>query len=219
MIETAEKRLRKARKAFQAQKVATVDRLARMLGCSIPTVRRRLKQWDAHTSYNNNGRYYALPEVVRFDAEGLWRYRGIGFSRYGNLPQTVVGLVQRSPAGLDGGELGRLVGLEPRSFLSSFRTHPGLRREKIHRRFVYFSAHERTFAEQKRRREAMDQEAAMPSDAEAILILVETIKDPRLSCEQLAQRLAKRGMRITAPMVRNLFAQHGLEKKTARSPR
>jgi len=110
--------VRKALGTFRAQKVATINQLADRLQCSVPTARRRLKQWKTHTSYNKNGRYYVLPDVVRFDADGLWRYRGIGFSRYGNLKQTVVGLVRGSPSGLRAGELGKLLGLEPRSFLS-----------------------------------------------------------------------------------------------------
>jgi len=33
-----------------------------------------------------------LPSVPVFDAHGLWRYRDIGFSRYSNLAETLIGL-------------------------------------------------------------------------------------------------------------------------------
>jgi len=65
-----------------------------------------------------------LGEVPEFDADGLWHWRGVFFSRYGNLKQTVVELIRRSSAGLDAGEMGSLLGLGPRSFLSSFADHP-----------------------------------------------------------------------------------------------
>lgn len=208
----------RARRTFRAQKVGTIDELADLLQCSVSTARRQLKRWKTHTSYNRNGRYYVLPDVARFDADGLWRYRGIGFSRYGNLKQTVVGLVRNSPAGLGAGQLGRLLGLEPRSFLSPFRDHAALRREKHQGRFVYFAAEGEVFRRQKRRRMAMSREARMPSDAEAVAILVERIKQPRLGVEELAVRLKAQSVRVSAQAVQNLLTSHGLTgKKTAPS--
>jgi hypothetical protein len=75
----------KARKVFRRRKILTLGELAELIPGSIHTARRRLKQWRAHTSYNQNGRYYALPEVPEFDGEGLWRCRGVFFSRYGKV--------------------------------------------------------------------------------------------------------------------------------------
>ena len=96
----------KGLKAFRRRKVLTLEEVAELVHSSIHTARRRLKEWQAHTSYNQNGRYYALPDVPEFDADGLWHWRGVFFSRYGNLKQTVVELIHRSSAGLDAGELG-----------------------------------------------------------------------------------------------------------------
>ena len=207
--------VQEARRTFRAQKVGTIDELADLLQCSVSTARRRLKLWKAHTSFNRNGRYYVLPDVARFDADGLWRYRGVGFSRYGNLTQTVVGLVSNCPAGLRAAELRNLLGLEPRSFLSAFRDHPALRRERHRGRFVYFAAQEEIFREQRRRRMAMSPVAEMPSDAEAVAILVERIKRPRSSIEELVARLKGQSVRVSAKAVQDLFARHGLtEKKT-----
>ncbi len=213
MAKLTDRGVHRARRTFRAQKVGTIDQLVDLLHCSLSTARRQLKQWKAHTSYNRNGRYYALPDVVRFDADGLWRYRGIGFSRYGNLKQTVVGLVRNSPAGLRAGELGNLLGLEPRSFLSAFRAEPALRREKHGGRFVYFAAEPEVFREQKRRRMAISRQAEMPSDGEAVAILVERIKQPRASVEELVVALKAQSVRVSAQAVRNLLARHGLTGK------
>ena len=98
-----------ARKAFGRRKTMTLGEVAEAIRSSIHTARRRLRQWRASHSHNRNGRYYALPDVPEFDGDGLWRWRGAFFSRHGNLRQTVVALVERSPAGLDAGELGTLI--------------------------------------------------------------------------------------------------------------
>ncbi len=203
---------------FRARKVMTVAELALQMRCSSRTVHRRLQEWKAIHSYNKNGRYYALPSVPVFDADGLWRYRDVGFSRYGNLTETLVGLVCHSQAGLSAAELGQLLGMEPHSFLWLFRDHPALIREKHQGRFVYFAAESALYQRQKEGRVIMDAGARRPSDSEVIAILVETIKHPELSIEQLCRNLKKQGIVVSGPAVVNLFACHGLElKKTARS--
>ncbi len=87
---------------FRKEKVMSLKQLADLLSCSERTVQRYLKKWRTYTSYNQNGRYYVLPDIPRFDDNGLWRYQGIFFSRHGNLKQTLIAVVNHSPAGLTG---------------------------------------------------------------------------------------------------------------------
>ena len=203
----------KARKAFRRRKILTLEEVAGLIGSSIHTARRRIREWGTHTSYNKNGRYYALPEVPEFDGEGLWRWRGVFFSRHGNLKQTVVELVAASQAGLDAGELGSLLGLDPRSFLSAFAGHPQIRREKTRGRFVYYCAGRGVCSGQRRRREAMGAKGRQPTLYEAVAILVEKIKAPALDNGELSRRLKKQKLRVGPGTIGNLFAKHGLAVK------
>ena len=208
----------RALKAFRRRKVMTLEEVAELVDSSIHTARRRLKEWRAHTSYNQNGRYYALPNVPAFDGDGLWHWRGVFFSRYGNLKQTVVELIRRSSAGVDAGEIGSLLGLDPRSFLSSFADHPQIKREKAQGRFVYYCADRSVYSEQQQRRSALSTQGRQPTPFEAIAILVEKIKHPTLSNETLSQRLRKQKLSVEPETIENLFARHGLAvKKTPRS--
>jgi len=218
MVDAQDRTTRKTLRTFRARKVLTIEELASLLQSSLSTARRRLKAWNTFTSYNKNGRYYALPSVPAFDSQGLWRYRHIGFSRYGNLTETLIALVRQSQAGLSAAELGQLLGMEPRSFLWLFRNHPALTREKHHGRFVYFAAESAICQRQRDGRMTMDAGARRPSDSEVIAILVETIKHPGFNIEQLCRNLKKQGIVVTEQAAVNLFAYHGLElKKTARS--
>ncbi len=206
-------RLDKVLKRFRAKKVMTLPELTVQLDCSPRTVHRRLNTWRVINSYNHNGRYYTLPEVPEFDAHGLWRYRDIGFSQHGNLTETVVQLVKHSPAGLSGAELGGRLGLDPRPFLSFFRDHPALKREAHRGRFVYFSAESSICRRQQSRRSTMPARIEAPTDAEAIAILVQTIKHPDWSIEQLCGQLKRQGVKVSAEAVSSLFADHGLQIK------
>ena len=124
-------------KTFKRRKVIVIKELSELLASSLMTARRRLKQWHTHTSYSHNGRYYVLHDVAKFDKHGLWQYKDIFFSKYGNLRKTVIHLVKTSASGLAAAEIGELVGLRPWSFLSHFHNEPQLKREKVEGRFVY----------------------------------------------------------------------------------
>jgi hypothetical protein len=203
-----------ALRTFRRQKILTLVEAARLLGRTVHTARRWLKAQKVHRSYNKNGRYYTLPDVPKFDTHGLWRWRGVFFSRYGNLTKTVIGLVRGSEAGLDGTELGKLIGLVPRSFLFAFAKHPELRREKVQGRFVYYAADPSLYAQQQQRRSLMGPGMRDLSDFEAVTLLVEKIKYPDLSIEELCQQLRRKEKLLVEPeMIRSFFARHGLDVK------
>jgi len=203
-------------RSFKKEKVVTVVLLSTWLACSVATARRRLKAWGAYTSYNCNGRCYTLPEIAEFDDNGLWRYRGIFFSKHGNLKQTIVHLVTHSEQGLSGAELGELLGLQPRSFLSHFRDHPALYREKLMGRWIWFSADPESAEKQKQTRltQAVAKGPRMPSDMEAVMILVDLIAHPNSDLDQISRRLKAKGFDIDVEAIRQLLVRHGLLKKT-----
>ena len=206
---------------FRKEKIMTLKQLVDLLHSCERTAQRRLKQWDTYTSYNQNGRYYTLPNIPEFDKNGLWRYKGVFFSRYGNLRKTILALVENSPAGLTVGEVGKIVGLSLSSFMGQPRNVLQLVKVKVDGIFVYFSSDERIYIKQQKKREEDIEHTKLvklPSDAEGIIILVERIKSPHLSIEQLSMKLDKKGHRCEAAVIANFFEHYGLEKKTRDLP-
>lgn len=207
---TQENSLRKVSRLIHRKKIVTLDELALSLHCSKRTVQRRLRQLKTIRSYNRNGRYYTLEGIAKFDADGLWRYRGTCFSRFGNLTETFVQLVRRSPAGLTSHEAGDLVGLRPSSFLWNFHNHPEIKRQKHQGRYVYFASEPARYAQQHQNRTRMPQTKRLPSEFEAIAILVEKIKYPQLSMNELADKLKGKNLCIAPEVIENLFLHHDL---------
>ena len=203
---------------LRMKKVVTLAELALHLHCSPRTVQRRLGGWQAINSYNRNGSYYTLPNIPKFDANGLWQYRGVFFSRFGNLSETFVQLVANSQAGLSAAEAGELLGVRPSSFLWSLREHSELRREKHQGVYVYLCSDPARYQGQRQQRSRMRGAARLPTDFEAVAILVEKIKRPALSDDDLSQRLKKQKIFVESETIRNLFVRHNLAvKKTPRS--
>ncbi len=201
---------------FKKNKIVTIQQIGDLLECSRRTAQRRLNEWQTYHSYNKYGKYFTLPDIPKFDSRGLWKYKGVFFSRYGSLENTVTHLVRNSQMGLNASEIGKIVDLLPRSFVSHFQKVPGLIREKHEDIFVYFSDESDVYQRQKNRRHqtGKEKELQLPPDADAILILADRLKNPKSSIEDSAKRLRRKGMNIITSAIYNLLDYHGIEKKT-----
>ncbi|OQY04918.1 MAG: hypothetical protein B6I22_08385 [Desulfobacteraceae bacterium 4572_123] len=197
---------------FSRQKVITIEQLVKLLNCSVITARRRLKKWRTYTSINHNGRYYTLPQIPVFDKNGLWKYQTILFSNHGNLKQTIVALIKDSQKGLSAVQVAEIVGFAPNSsFLSQFKNVPGVKREKHQGRFIYLSDRSGIYTKQKQRWTTN----AFPTDAQAVVILVELIKHPDIGIEQLSKHVSDQGQSVEPAIIRRFLQFHDLLKKTS----
>ncbi len=204
---------------FKKTKVLTLDQVSKTRECSIRTVQRQFAALAVLRSYNKNSRYYTLPEIPKFNDYGIWCYRDINFSKYGDLRQTVKEAILASKGGLSGSEIGDIVKLLPRSFMHHFREMEGVFREKHGGVYVYFS-NDPTIYETQLIKRVRANEAKIISDAIAIKILVVYIKHPELSEEELSSILRReQSVDISPSMITKLLSFQGLLKKNPDSMR
>jgi len=204
---------------FEKSKVLTLNQVSGARNCSIRTVQRQFAELAVLRSYNKNSHYYTLSEIAQFNAHGIWCYRDILFSKYGDLRQTVKHAIVDSDDGLSSKEIGDIVNLLPRSFMHHFREMEGVFREKHEGVYVYFSSDPNIYARQKSKRVQASGVKRM-SDAIAIKILVGYIRHPELSEEELSSLLRhEQHLDISPSMITNLLSFHGLLKKTPDSRR
>jgi hypothetical protein len=201
---------------WKKEKLLVFDKLVNEMRCSGITVRRRLKKWNAITSYNKNGRYYTLPQIAKFDGNGLWCYQKVGFSENGNLIQTITHLVSSSIAGLYGEDIFKLLQFESYSILSRIMKRSVLRREKRSGKFLYFSFNEEVYNRQICEREKVEElhSVKIIPDSIGVIVLVEFIQNPDLDYTEFATLLNRRGIKVTPFALENFFKHHGILKKT-----
>ncbi len=127
-------------KFFKDNKITTLNELKRCLNSSSTmTVFRKLKAMGYLSSYSHRGRYYTLRAIPRFDEFGLWSFRSVRFSRYGNLIETAKTFVDASNAGFTAHELEALLHVETKHVLLQLFKKQRIHREKIAGYYVYFS--------------------------------------------------------------------------------
>lgn len=141
------------RKHFEHNLIATLGELMSALGApSSRTVFRKLGILEYLTSYSHRGQYYTLQSVANFDAEGLWSWKTVWFSRFGNLLDTAEAFVERSTAGYTAAELGDVLHVKCKHALVALVRRKRLVREQVEQVYVYFSADHTKLASQRRTR-------------------------------------------------------------------
>jgi len=215
MTKLNDAKLKRVSRFLESIKVFTLNQMVASLSCSIPTARLKLKQWQAYTSYNQNGRYYAMAAIPRFDDNGLWHYKTVSFSKYGNLKNTIVELINASASGLTGNEIGNLVRLRSRSFLHHFREVPGIHREKTQGVYVYYSDDTDKYRQQiQNRSKGLTPPVERLSDADAVVVLAALIKHHGISREDIMQLAEVRDRGLSEVVIGEFLDRHGLLKKT-----
>ncbi len=207
-------------------RVATMNELVQSLDLSHMTVFRALKKYGYYTSFNHNAGFYTLQDTPCFDRRGLWFYDHIGFSRHGNLKQTLRALIEQSDAGCTVAELQHTLATQVGVVLSRLRAEQQLGQFSLGRQAVYLARSPQQQSQQMaaRRRQREQQAPALPATPrkgvpaglkalEVIQLLIQMIRTPQASDASLARTLQNAEVPVTAEQVRRVRQFYGLGKK------
>jgi hypothetical protein len=205
-------------KLFHRRKGWMLDQLAEALGYALISVRRFLKQIGYFRSYTQNGKWYTLHDSPDFDRDGLWHYKGIGFSKHGSLTATIDYLVGRSPAGLSATDLTQKLQHPCHAVLTQLHKAGRLDRLRLAGQFRYLAGDPQLNRQQREQAALVSplSPTTSLSTQTALWVLVEYIKDPALSFEQLATRLQEqRNLSVAPESIQRFFQEHDLKKTPA----
>ena len=134
-------------------KIATFEQLQAALGNPARcTIFRKLAELQYLSSYSHRGKYYTLRSIARFNTMGLWDYRSVWFSRFGNLLDTAEALVQQSEAGYTAAELKEVLHVKTKHALTQLVRSGQLQRERFESIYVYLSGEDHVANQQRKAR-------------------------------------------------------------------
>lgn len=202
-------------------KVANMRQLQQQFQISHMTVVRALRKIGYYTSYNHNAGYYVLQEVPRFDEWGLWAYRDIRFSRHRSLPETIVALVEKAPAGLTVRELEERLQSKVANLVSRLVSEGRVQGERLlGRQVVYLSGDPEVRGSQVQQRRQWQEEPAARGRAElppgcSATEVIEILRAMILTSDDNPDRLARRvqAEQVTTSQVRRVLEHYALKKK------
>ncbi len=178
-----EKFLKHSKIATLAQLMAELNNPARC------TIFRKLEQLEYLSSYSHRGKYYTLRSVARFSDLGLWDYRSVRFSRFGNLLDTAQALVHDSEAGYTATELKGVLNVKTKHALTQLYRSGRIQRDPFDSVYVYLSG-ENHIADRQRKARKIHQQRSSASlivanpdlaaeEAKAIILLFCSMLDER----------------------------------------
>lgn len=215
---------------FRRRKVITLKTIASVIeGRSTRSLFRDLRRLGCLTSFSHAGKYYTLRNIVTFDENGLWFFRGeIGFSRFGTLKATVAAFVEESEKGYYQRELVAFLRVRVHNPLLELTGKGRIARKRTRRGYLYLCAAPSKAIEQVRLREShqplaesTSDEARRSSSCEIVIaVLVEALHlcETEVEPAVLAQRLAVKGRTVSVSEVEAILDEHGLTGKKTIPP-
>lgn len=182
IMNTTKFHLQVLKQFFDRHKIASLEQLREALGNPARcTVFRKLNDLQYLSSYSHRGKYYTLKSIARFSGKGLWSFRSVWFSRFGNLLQTCQAFVDHSGAGYSAGELKDILQVKTKHALTQLFRDGLLARETFDSVYVYLCAQKEVAIRQIQDRKALLQQSAASfivanpdlatDEAKALLIL------------------------------------------------
>jgi len=174
------------------------------------------------TSVNFKGQYHIKNTGLKFNRYGLVTVDKKVFSRHGNLTETVVQLVNQSPAGMPVAELNRLTGTQTHMQCTKLHGEGRVFRKKFSGQFHYFAIDKAVRAGQLNRRnppkEPLDLNTLVEAESDESLsdvvkVMVTHVNNPEYSPKSIALSLTRRGSDIKTEDVKGIFERYGIAKK------
>ncbi len=209
-------------------KVSTKNIMASELKVAPITVTRALVRYGYYTSYNYNASYYTLEDTPKFNEKGIWVFNEIGFSKYANINELIIALVNHSDNGYTTREMNQLLRTETKNLLSRLRKQEALTKFYMGHQAVYLSTDLAKQSSQQQFRQKQHllqieseqkqrwQDSLLPEGMDVktvIQVLLGMILRPGASVASLSLSLQAKDIKISAEQIRRIISFYGLEKK------
>jgi hypothetical protein len=204
---------------FKRNIAMDMDYLLRTTGSSRITILRRLKEIGYQTSYDHNGKYFALTEFLNYDKTGLFEHKGIHFFKNGGLQELIIQEINSSEKGYNAEELSSKIKTRVGNQLRLFTKKGMIVRKKYSEVYIYFSIDETYQQKQISNRETELKISSIPEDINVsnekitIKILIEILKNPKAEPHEIGKSLREGGLKITDSFIIYIFEKYEIQKK------
>ncbi len=206
---------------LQRNRVMDLKSLQKNLnGRSRASLFRDLMNVDYFSSYSHMGKFYTLKITPTFDSYGLWHFKDIGFSKHGNLRDTITHFINCSKHGMKHLDLKDRLKIPVHGTLLNLVNSGEIARVNLDGNYLYVSnklSISKLQIDATRKRQKL--EINLPSENiptwMAIEVLTEVIKESSVEAAPLkiAFRLSSRGKKISFNQVKKVLEFYEIKKK------
>jgi hypothetical protein len=216
VIDMIQEASQKLKRIFSQHQVLNIKELIHFSKRSRASVFRDLNHLNYLSSYTHAGSYYTLEEIADFDQNGLWYHNEIGFSKNGNLKNTVSFLVEKAEDGKTHAELEALLRIRVHNTLLDLIKEGLLTRKKWQKIYLYLSSDPERAKKQLKCRQDRTSFRKKPITFDS-QIVIQVLLEILNSCERrpkyITSRLQSKGIKVKAEEVEDIFEHYHLAKK------
>jgi len=208
---------------IRSKKIQTFEQILKHVRCSDVTLRRDIRRIKGITSYTHQGRFITLKGIPKFDNNGIWFYRKVGFTKYKNSLELIVHLINSSGEGLSREQIQEILKIQIYQQIQTLLKRNELYRSKIGNRYIYLP--EELAKNQKKRMQLLNANnveeyydaMVRSSDLVALLKAVLIEKKIKINVKNLKGFTQKYSLKIPLKKVEQLLLKYNLtEKKSHR---
>ena len=208
---------------IRSKKIQTFEQILKHVSCSEVTLRRDIRRIKGITSYTHQGRFITLKDIPKFDNNGIWFYRKVGFTKYKNSLELIVHLINNSTEGLNREQIQEILKIQIYQQIQTLLKRNELYRSKIGNKYIYLP--EKLAKNQKKRLQLLNAnnveeyyDAMVRScDLVALLKAVLIEKKIKINVKNLKRFTQKYSLKIPLKKVEQLLLKYSLtEKKSHR---
>ena len=212
-----EKKNRQIVRLFESHRVMDMNSLIKATKRGRRSLFRDLSMFNYLSSYTHAGRYYTIPEIPKFDKNGLWFFNSVGFTQAITLKSAVTNFVEKAKSGLTHSELQALLHTRAHNTLLGLVREKKIGREKVEKEYVYTSPHEKRASEQivERTAHAIISSGVKADTPDAITmeVLLELVYAGKVTVapKTISKRLAIRSVIVSEQQVKQVYEQFGID--------
>jgi len=202
----------------QKKAVSFAAIVSSVIGSTV-TLRRDLKTLQALTSYTHRGSYVTLLDIPNFDDLGIWFFRGIGFSRFRNSLELIIGVVENSKDGITKAEIESRLRIGISKQIQMLMEQERLHRVKVGAQYVYVPQAAATDKKRRLRivgsRQVEEHYEKQITMSDLIAVLKVVLQEGKIEMRLLKRWIDKYCLKIPVAKLERIIMKHELgEKKT-----
>ena len=208
---------------IRSKKAQTFEQILKQVSCSEVTLRRDIRRIEGITSFTHQGRFVTLKDIAKFDKNGIWFYRKVGFTKYKNSLELIVHLINNSKRGLSREQIQEITKIQTFQQIQTLLKRNELYRSKIGNKYIYLP--EELAKNREKRHQLLSANnveeyydaVVSSSDLVALLKAVLVEKKIKIDIKNLKRFTQKYSLKIPLKKVEQLLLKYNLtEKKSHR---
>lgn len=218
MVDTDERQIF-VENIIRSKKIQTFEQILKQVSCSEATLRRDVRRIKGITSFTHQGRFVTLKDIPKFDKNGIWFHRKVGFTKYKNSLELIVHLINSSKEGLNREQIQEIIKIQIFQQIQTLLKRNELYRCKIGKKYIYLP--EELAMNQKTRLRLLsannveDYYDAMVSFSDLVALLKAVLieKKIKIDVKNLKRFAQKYSLTIPLKKVEQLLLKYNLTEK------